>query len=480
MIFLARRLAGVGTNHAFDGRALVGEAGRKGMICGGMMEQQIDVERALRRVDPQSEDERVLSGLLWEGRVSPQLSRWPGYVLLHGYITTRPVHVELREDQPWTLLVDAVLRGAERRAREVDEALPESASHSASLEAELLCARAMMALRFEDADVAVHATRRLAIHARTHELSYFELLSGLLVARAKRSASSPVQALRILSALDSVFPQHWSARIAWERTLAGEQVASEDLCTWAKSVSDTDQEARCFLALARVQDVAVPVVDEWRQGLVDEAPYGITLRGKDDRNVWVCVEPTGARRETAFAKEKMGARVELPPPRQEGQRTYLVLARLALADGMCLSREKLFERVFGYPFESKKHSSLLRVTLNRVNEMLSDHASIQNDVQVFRLVVKQPFSFVDPYQVRKMEDRVLGLLATVGQWLSAAEIGERLGVPRRTVVDALQALELEETCERERRGATVCFRVEDTTFYEPSITRLRGFAKPAS
>jgi predicted transcriptional regulator len=61
------------------------------------------------------------------------------------------------------------------------------------------------------------------------------------------------------------------------------------------------------------------------------------------------------------------------------------------------------------------------------------------------------------------------VLAEQGR-LSVRAVAQMLGIPVRTAQHALKALAEEGICEVERRGRELQYRIEDTTFSEPTRT----------
>ena len=90
-----------------------------------------------------------------------------------------------------------------------------------------------------------------------------------------------------------------------------------------------------------------------------------------------------------------------------------------------------------------------------------------------RLVARTPFSVPDPRCERPMEDTLLRALAERGGG-SAKEIAQTLDVPLRSVQLLLKGLVEDGACLSEKDGRRVAYKVEDTTFHEPTRTELKS------
>jgi predicted ArsR family transcriptional regulator len=73
----------------------------------------------------------------------------------------------------------------------------------------------------------------------------------------------------------------------------------------------------------------------------------------------------------------------------------------------------------------------------------------------------------DPRQGAHEDDRVLQLVARRGR-LTAKDTSQELGIPLRSAQAALEALLTSGACSRERNGRSIEYRVDDTTFQEPT------------
>ncbi|MEM9192403.1 MAG: helix-turn-helix domain-containing protein [Myxococcota bacterium] len=78
----------------------------------------------------------------------------------------------------------------------------------------------------------------------------------------------------------------------------------------------------------------------------------------------------------------------------------------------------------------------------------------------------------DPRCAKSIDDRILRTLAESGM-SNARATAEKLGAPLRSVQHALKRLVDEGACFVEKQGRAVHYRIEDTTFFEPTRERLR-------
>jgi DNA-binding transcriptional ArsR family regulator len=144
-----------------------------------------------------------------------------------------------------------------------------------------------------------------------------------------------------------------------------------------------------------------------------------------------------------------------------------VLAALALAGPEGLADPVLFEAAWGFEYEAGIHRGVLQVQLHRARKRLGSLGAIQTTDGVTRLLLTAPLLISDPRCAPPVNERVLQLIAS-RPGLGTNEIVAELGIPTRTVQSALSQLVDHGICLRERRGKRVLYRVEDTTFQEPT------------
>ncbi len=358
---------------------------------------------------------------------------------------------------------------------------------AAELVVELPALRAFVLMGLGDLAGATDAARRASRMGRTEGMPQQEYLANLVLARLRRSTGRPHLAMRILSALGPVAPARWQAWIAWEAALAGSfesaQVARgaahdgvllgavEELLEGIPS--DAELPAP-FAAELRVVRAALgggheEAAGAWLSGVDPEMPpalQGLALRAdaRGDARVRVVVGPgLEPRRRLALRASETYALTDPPHPRTE-----TLLCVLAQACGHGIGRDDLYQQVYGFTFDAVVHQGSFDVLLHRARAWLGDRGAIVRDDGIFRLEVARAFAIPDPRCERSLDDRLLQVLAQRGG-VPAREAAEVLEVPLRTVQTLLKQLVEEGACEPEREGRKIVYRVEDTTFREPTL-----------
>ena len=399
-----------------------------------------------------------------------------------------------------TIDVGALIAGAQR-SRGVPGLLAE---------AEALCAIAE--LHEGRIDAARDRARLGSRMARTDGFLVTEYVAHLALARVRRFDARWYLASRILDSLARVTPPAWSGWIAWELVLVGgaARAASLDASSggWsaaaielaavldAASHGDRGRLERCrdlapwpFLAheAARVRALVDPHASEppemgaWIAGEGRRAPHGmdglvgsasLLGAGLERAGVVVWAEPGRAARRTWVAGLGLLGR-DLPASYDlQHERVLAALVALLVTPSMSAPEEELFRRVYGFAFVPDKHGGVLRTLLYRMRQELGARGEIVREGDALRLRLVAPIAIPDPTTATDLRELVLRFLAENGGRASARDVTEALGVPLRTVQDALGQLVGDESCRRERSGRTHEYALEDTTFFAPTITRL--------
>jgi hypothetical protein len=149
-------------------------------------------------------------------------------------------------------------------------------------------------------------------------------------------------------------------------------------------------------------------------------------------------------------------------------RTEKTVAVLLHAAEAGLENAVLFRAVYGFGFHPVLHRSVFDVLLHRVRTLLGDSADLLHRDEHVTLSLRAPVYVPDPRCERPVDDRLLRTLATSRSG-TARETAEMLDLPLRTVQTALKQLVEEGVCVTEKRGRRVEYRVEDTTFSEPTL-----------
>lgn len=383
---------------------------------------------------------------------------------------------------------------------------------------------ACAALHAGDLEGATALARRASRMARTEGLPQEEYLAHTVLARVRRHAGRPHLATRIAAALARAAPPAFRAWLALEMALSGAREVARRTLAGARPGPGAELPAGVLdalaaatrgdrgsfdRALASARDVApapfASELDRVARALDPEADagdgeLGAFLRGESDRMPgWIVglaqLAPTSephasvrvlarpgpeprARRVLAAGLPLARAAIELG--RESGARQHRresALAVLALAGPDGLPKEELFRAVWGYAFVPRLHQGALDVLLHRLRAALDPAEArgaepaelVRRDARI-ALVPRAPVAVPDPRTEQPLDDRVLACVSARGGISRARELAEDLGVPLRTVQAALGRLVEEGECLREGEGQALVYRVEDTTFREP--TRL--------
>ena len=359
-----------------------------------------------------------------------------------------------------------------------------------------------------DFEAATSSARRASRMARTEGILQREYLANLALARVRRYAGRVHLASRIVLALARVVPTPWCNWIALEFFLCGggqpptaepsaltQRLAGAsrrmgqvswagDMEAIAKSLPTLfESEVRSFVACTDSRNTSpVPArTTRWIEGKEGPAPPGLggflaAPSGGDlvePCGVYVLVEPgRPARRFLAVSVDQMAdGSVVLPAPELKKRRTFELLCILALSGGH-LAETDLFRRLYGFEYASEKHGGMLRTLIYRARQAVEGHGTIERADGAMALQMKRAVCIPDPRCVPTLEDTILRALAQSTSKLDATAIATTVGVPLRTVRRALSPLIEDGSCVVEKVGRTAHFSVEDTTFYEPSFTRL--------
>lgn len=347
--------------------------------------------------------------------------------------------------------------------------------------------------------------------ARTDGYLVTEYVAHLALARVRRFDARWYLASRILDSLARVTPPAWSGWIAWELVLVGGAAraaglegssawrsASNELAAMLDAASRGDRtrlDATSELApwpflakeRARVRALvdpsanAPPELRAWLAGEGNRAPHGmdglvgsasLLGAGLERAGVVVWAEPGRAARRTWVAGLGLLGR-DLPASYDlQHERVLAALVALLVTPSMSATEEELFRRVYGFAYAPDKHGGVLRTLLYRMRQELGARGEIVREGDALKLRLAAPIAIPDPTTATDLRELVLRFLAENGGRASARDVAEALGVPLRTVQDALGQLVGDESCRRERSGRTHEYALEDTTFFAPTITRL--------
>lgn len=395
---------------------------------------------------------------------------------------------------------DAALARLERDARQRQDA--RSVIEAASL-------RALALADATDVDEALVHARRAARMARTERLPEAEGLAGLALARLRRLTGRPYLATRIGSALRGMVPLAWYPWVDWEVAMAGGS-ESEDKAGPAAQLIAAIDDARtgrrdhfdrtltalhdrlgglAFAArdLAWVRTVLDPSwtlhdapasLRSWCDGTSGYAPApnglaglsGVDLTHGTSSGVGLVVAQR-QRRGRRVLRAAEGLARHATDDRWLGDgtvgRTDAIVSALALRGPDGAPDAEIFADAYGFAFSAPVHRGAFDVALHRARKYVEPFGQIERTEGRIALDVKQAFVVADPRSIPGTDDRLLAHLAASGE-VSARHLAAGLGVPLRTVQEALRGLVDDGACRRGRAGRQILYAIEDTTFQEPT------------
>jgi excisionase family DNA binding protein len=148
-------------------------------------------------------------------------------------------------------------------------------------------------------------------------------------------------------------------------------------------------------------------------------------------------------------------------------RTDSVIAELALAGPQGLDETSLFRNVYGFEFETARHTGVRNTLYTRVRKRMGESGNLVREDGRIRIEVRQPFRVPDPRCSPPAEYALLNVLAKA-KHMTAKEAAKMLGVPERTVQLAMQQLTEDGACRAVKVGRGLEYVLEDTTFSEPT------------
>ncbi len=392
-------------------------------------------------------------------------------------------------------LARAGLRWLRGEEAEPPAIAPVAAAIDPSLQVEHVSLRALQSLAEGHVATGVASARQASRMAAADGVLQAEYLANLVLARARRRSGRGHLALRILTALRAVVPPTWERWVGLELGLAG----ALDMAPWAAvdAALDVGDRAAFDAALGGLlggplaaplrreliawrgltDPAAEPGVDAgpWVRGEAHEVPFGIVDGARSLLSpAFVVATAAGARRVLARGLSLVVEDAWRPEPIAQTRRNHHTLAALALAGAEGLEAPALFAEVYGFAFDEPQHAEVLRGLVHRARAELGDAGDIVREGARVGLAVRRALAVPDPRAERSLADQVLGFLAGGAGRATAREIASALRVPLRSVQRAVGALVEEGGCLAEPDGRRVEYVVEDTTFHQPTLHRLRG------
>jgi hypothetical protein len=409
---------------------------------------------------------------------------------------------------------DRLARGDDAEAWAADACARASA---ASASAALIDATALLALAVapRDLEEATRIARRGSRMARTESLPQCEYLANVVLARMRRLGGRPHHATRILAALAKVASRSWQPWIAWELVLAGGLEPSREI--------DLDGEGRWFAGARAFRDAlfaarqgdrprfdagvaatraaldatepfasdlasAVVAIDPLTAPDVADTSIASWIAGFDLRTPPVLrglsahVEASSADEATAaFVVAEPGRRARrlvglghalaapdrrIDPQRGRPGRVETIIAAIALAPEGIESGD-LFRTVYGFEYSAPVHRDLFKQLVYRARGELEPLGAIRKDGERYFLDLTGRLLVPDPRCEQPLEDLVLRFLARQGNG-SAKATASTLKISLRKAQQALAQLAEEGAISVDKDGRNVSYRVEDTTFSEPT------------
>lgn len=328
--------------------------------------------------------------------------------------------------------------------------------------------------------------------AATEELPECAFLANLVLARVRRLAGRPHLATHILATLRRYAPASWRRWMAWELTLAfgragaslveGEGETARDAIERAlrgdsvgapRLVRDDLRTLRALVdgsVEAGADEDAVRAFREGRAHTVPRGLHGIAAVEAGGAAAWVIAGRTSPpTRVLSLALPRLLEEgvVILPQSQRHRGRADTLLAACALAGPSGIDEDTLFSASYGFAYDVALHGGPFGVTVHRARLRIAELGSLERGDGIVRLIARAPVALPDPRCAVGTEDRALQHVALGGR-ASARAIAEALDVSLRSAQQALEALVREGLCGRERDGNAVVYRVEDTTFHEPT------------
>jgi DNA-binding transcriptional ArsR family regulator len=132
----------------------------------------------------------------------------------------------------------------------------------------------------------------------------------------------------------------------------------------------------------------------------------------------------------------------------------------------------LFERVYGFSYHDR-HGAVFRNTITKTRSWLGARGEIAwRDGRYFLVPSASPLVLPDPRTAPPVTDILLRAIAAAPRGIGAKDVASALNLPLRTVQAHLGELVASGACASRREGNANLYQMEDTTFGEPTFTRL--------
>lgn len=335
-----------------------------------------------------------------------------------------------------------------------------------SLVVELHSLRALHALNAGRVEDALATARRASRMAASESILQGEYLANLVLARARRHAGMAHYAIRVLGALDSVVPSMWKPWIAVELALAG----ARSLDTMPTGFDQISTEAATLRAVSSIGESEVAPARAWIRGETHDVPFGLRAPSEDPLCLAVVVADAGGARRVL--RSGMPPTYALIEPSPKARRLHESMSAILLHPG--LPEAELFEQAYGYPPEDLGHDGVLRGLLHRIRKALEGLGTLEREEGRLTILPTTDFAVPDPRCETSLDDRILTFLAARRGRATAKDVAQAMQIPLRTVQRKLGRLVEDGACTAESDRKRTEYVVEDTTFSEPTLHRLRG------
>jgi len=413
----------------------------------------------------------------------------------------------------WALRAELWLHTlSSQTTRAASEAL-EHAAREAGVAPVVIEAPALGALTCLDQGDVAGATalaRRASRMARSEGLVHQEYLANIVLARVRRSAGRAYLATRILNSLASVVPPMWQQWIEWELCFAGAMypAASSTTTTTIGSLMErllsAASEGRRLHVETHLADLVRFTggailfradVERLAQALdpAREASTHPWCRGGEHQAYLPIEARWGGRPESSLAyvmvsrsvsarrvlRSGLGllpsatATAAIDSSERRDARAHSLLAVLGLASPQGLTEPEAFGSLYGFPYVREKHDGAFRVVIHRARELLADRGDLRRHAGMLELRVRDTLLVPDPRCTRSLDEMILHQLGASVEPRTSQEVAQKLGVSARAVQLGLRRLQEDGVCQPAQHGPRNAYRVEDTTFLEPTRARIR-------
>ncbi len=289
---------------------------------------------------------------------------------------------------------------------------------------------------------------------------------------------------------DETAPEGYAARLAQvlHTVVEGSPLNESTAILDDAAPSAFRQDAALALALLRPEVAqsrsASPELDElqcWRRGETDRLPAGFSglafmTQGSDFAQAqcaFVHVRDGRSERVAPASLRSIARRTGVKPKPEHSKikpRADSGLALLALSDS-AIPRAEYFRQLYGFDYEQGPHGALFGMHRKRMRARLGDAGALEFDKEGLALTIYEEALLPDPRAGEELGYRALRAVSSMGG-MSARDLARALNVPLRSAQRTLAELTGDGALQSRGEGPQVRYEVEDTTFSEPTQSRL--------